>query len=147
MTRNPKVVAKKICRPKMKLSLPDIDQSKAAVLNSLRSPGSQRGSRLRITEPGTCRGHIACKRRQGTRCSARKLAYRWGSPPPLAIVRNRNAERQTRPGASRRPAWLWTAWSGACRTNLDLLQLQEILVTVTITSANRPRQKTLFFCA
>lgn len=93
MTRNPKVVAKKIRRPRMKLLLLDIDQSKAAVLTSPRSPESQRGCRLRITEPKTCRGHIACKRRQETRCSARQLACRWGSSPPLAIPRNRNVER------------------------------------------------------
>src|SRR5262249_38615942 len=34
---------RKFSRPKTKLGLPDLDQSKAAVLGSLRSPESQRG--------------------------------------------------------------------------------------------------------
>jgi hypothetical protein len=37
-------------RPKMKLGLPDLDQSRSAVLNSLRSPESQRGNRHSIDE-------------------------------------------------------------------------------------------------
>ena len=42
MMRNQKCVGKKIHLPKMKLGLPDLDQAKAAVLSSLRSPESQR---------------------------------------------------------------------------------------------------------
>src|SRR5215470_16640771 len=41
---------KKFSRPKTKLGLPDLDQSKAAVLGSLRSPESQRGYRHAIDE-------------------------------------------------------------------------------------------------
>jgi len=50
MRRKPKSVGKKAHRPKLKLGLPDLDQAKAAVLNSLRSPESQRGYRLSIDE-------------------------------------------------------------------------------------------------
>ena len=41
---------RKITRPKLRLGLPDLDQSKAAVLRSLRSPESQRGYRHAIDE-------------------------------------------------------------------------------------------------
>jgi integrase len=41
---------KKKATPRMKLRLPDLDHSKAAVLNSLRSPESQRGYRHSIDE-------------------------------------------------------------------------------------------------
>src|SRR5262247_4300496 len=41
---------RKFLRPKTKLGLPDLDQSKAAVLGSLRSPESQRGYRHAIDE-------------------------------------------------------------------------------------------------
>ena len=41
---------KKTARPKLRLGLPDLDQSKAAVLGSLRSPESQRGYRHAIDE-------------------------------------------------------------------------------------------------
>ena len=37
-------------RPKTKLGLPDLDHSKSAVLNSLRSPESKRGYRHAIDE-------------------------------------------------------------------------------------------------
>jgi hypothetical protein len=37
-------------RPKTKLALPDLDHSKSAVLNSLRSPESKRGYRHAIDE-------------------------------------------------------------------------------------------------
>jgi hypothetical protein len=37
-------------RPKTKLGLPDLDHSKSAVLNSLRSPESKRGYRHSIDE-------------------------------------------------------------------------------------------------
>lgn len=37
-------------KPKTKLGLPDLDHSKAAVLESLRSPESQRGHRHAIDE-------------------------------------------------------------------------------------------------
>src|SRR5215475_9453499 len=37
-------------RPKIRLGLPDLDQAKAAVLASLRSPDSQRGYRHAIEE-------------------------------------------------------------------------------------------------
>jgi len=43
MRQNRRFPGKKARRPKMKLGLPDLDQSRSAVLNSLRSPGSQRG--------------------------------------------------------------------------------------------------------
>jgi hypothetical protein len=39
---------RKIRRPKTRLGLPDLDQSKAAVIGSLRSPESQRGYRHAI---------------------------------------------------------------------------------------------------
>ena len=48
MRRNRKFSARKPRRPKMKLGLPDLDQSRSAVLNSLRSPESQRGYRHSI---------------------------------------------------------------------------------------------------
>jgi site-specific recombinase XerD len=41
---------RKIGRPKARLTLPDLDQSKAAVIGSLRSPESQRGYRHAIDE-------------------------------------------------------------------------------------------------
>ena len=41
---------KKAHRPKLRLGLPDLDQTKAAVLNSLRSSESQRGYRHSIDE-------------------------------------------------------------------------------------------------
>src|SRR5215472_7629298 len=40
----------KVCRPKNRLGLPDLDQSKAAVIGSLRSLESQRGYRHAINE-------------------------------------------------------------------------------------------------
>src|SRR5215471_11488938 len=46
MRRKPKRAGK----PKTRLGLPDLDQSKAAVLGSLRSPESQRGYRHSIDE-------------------------------------------------------------------------------------------------
>src|SRR5881296_384640 len=50
MRRMRKSVARKAHRPKIKLGLPDLDQAKAAVLNSLHSPESQRGYRHSIDE-------------------------------------------------------------------------------------------------
>lgn len=50
MRRNQKSIGKKAHRPKMKLGLPDLDQAKAAVLSSLRSPESQRGYRHSVDE-------------------------------------------------------------------------------------------------
>jgi len=50
MKRNRRFPARKPRRPKMKLGLPDLDQSRSAVLNSLRSPESQRGYRHSIDE-------------------------------------------------------------------------------------------------
>ena len=41
---------RKNTRPKLRLGLPDLDQSKSAVLGSLRSPESQRGYRHAIDE-------------------------------------------------------------------------------------------------
>ena len=41
---------RKFSKPKTKLGLPDLDQSKAAVLESLRSPESQRDYRHAIDE-------------------------------------------------------------------------------------------------
>src|SRR3990167_10357031 len=41
---------KKFARPKARLGLPDLDQSKAAVVGTLRSPESQRGYRHAIDE-------------------------------------------------------------------------------------------------
>src|SRR5437773_11030616 len=46
--RKPK--SRKIRRPKTRLGLPDLDQSKAAVIGSLRSPESQCGYRHAIDE-------------------------------------------------------------------------------------------------
>src|SRR6476660_6734882 len=40
----------KLRRPKTRLGLPDLDQSKAGVIGSLRSPESQRGYRHAINE-------------------------------------------------------------------------------------------------
>src|SRR5438477_11726630 len=48
MRRN--LARKKNGRPKLRLGLPDLDQSKSAVLGSLRSPESQRGYRHSIDE-------------------------------------------------------------------------------------------------
>jgi hypothetical protein len=48
MGRKPK--NRKVRRPKTRLGLPDLDQSKAAVIGSLRSPESQRGYRHAINE-------------------------------------------------------------------------------------------------
>jgi hypothetical protein len=50
MRRKPTRAVKKKARPKTKLGLPDLDQAKAAVLGSLRSPESQRGYRHSIDE-------------------------------------------------------------------------------------------------
>jgi hypothetical protein len=50
MMRNSKGTRKKTRRPKMKLGLPDLDHAKSAVLNGLRSPGSQRDYRYSIDE-------------------------------------------------------------------------------------------------
>jgi hypothetical protein len=50
MRRNSKGIRKKTRRPRMKLGLPDLDHAKSAVLNSLRSPESQRGYRHSIDE-------------------------------------------------------------------------------------------------
>lgn len=50
MKRNRKFPARKPRRPKMKLGLPDLDQSRSAVPNSLHSPESQRGYRHSIDE-------------------------------------------------------------------------------------------------
>ena len=43
MNKKRKKIAKSAARNKTRLRLPDLDQAKAAVLNSLRSPESQRG--------------------------------------------------------------------------------------------------------
>src|SRR5438046_4265971 len=43
MKKKRKKIAKSTARNKTRLRLPDLDQAKAAVLNSLRSPESQRG--------------------------------------------------------------------------------------------------------
>ena len=45
-----RATSRKIRRPKNRLGLPDLDQSKAAVVGSLRSPESQRGYRHAIDE-------------------------------------------------------------------------------------------------
>jgi site-specific recombinase XerD len=45
-----KLKKRKTAKPKARLGLPDLDQSKAAVLGSLRSPESQRGYRRAIDE-------------------------------------------------------------------------------------------------
>ncbi len=50
MMRDSKKKRKKTRRLKMKLGLPDLDQAKSAVLNSLRSPESQPGYRHSIDE-------------------------------------------------------------------------------------------------
>ena len=50
MRRKTYRIGKKAHRPKLRLRLPDLDQAKAAVLNSLRSPESQRGYRHSIDE-------------------------------------------------------------------------------------------------
>jgi site-specific recombinase XerD len=50
MTRRSSRIAKKKAQPKTKLGLPDLDQAKAAVLGSLRSPKSQRGYQHSINE-------------------------------------------------------------------------------------------------
>lgn len=50
MRKRLKKTAKRGVRPKAKLSLPDLDQAKAAVLGSLRSPESQRGYEHAIDE-------------------------------------------------------------------------------------------------
>ena len=50
MRKKAKNAGRKRHRPKTKLGLPDLDQAKAAVLGSLRSPESQRGYRHSIDE-------------------------------------------------------------------------------------------------
>jgi site-specific recombinase XerD len=50
MRNRSKKTVKRGVRPKAKLSLPDLDQAKAAVLGSLRSPESQRGYEHAIEE-------------------------------------------------------------------------------------------------
>src|SRR5215510_2834378 len=45
-----RATSRKMRRPKNRLGLPDLDQSKAAVVGSLRSPESQRGYRHAIDE-------------------------------------------------------------------------------------------------
>jgi hypothetical protein len=50
MKRRKKRIVKKAAWTKIKLSLPDLDQAKAAVLGSLRSPESQRGYKHAIDE-------------------------------------------------------------------------------------------------
>src|SRR5262245_46837441 len=48
-----KAKSRKIMRPKTKLGLPDLDQSKAAVIGSLRSSESQRGHGYASTNSST----------------------------------------------------------------------------------------------
>jgi len=50
MKRKAKRIAKKAFRARTKLRLPDLDQAKASVLSTLRSPESQRGYRHAIEE-------------------------------------------------------------------------------------------------
>ena len=50
MSRHAKRKSSKLKRPKTKLGLPDLDHSKSAVLDSLRSPESKRGYRHAIDE-------------------------------------------------------------------------------------------------
>jgi hypothetical protein len=50
MRRKTNRVGKRAHRPKLRLGLLDLDQAKAGVLNSLRTPESQRGYRLSIDE-------------------------------------------------------------------------------------------------
>ena len=98
MRRKANRVGKRAHRPKLRLGLPDLDQAKAGVLNSLRSPESQRGYRHSIeefiawycSEPRlsfnktvvtryrihleTRRRHTACEGSTETGCPAWKLA-------------------------------------------------------------------------
>ena len=162
MRRKP--TGRKIGRPKTRLGLPDLDQSKAAVIGSLRSPESQRGYRHAIDEfiewycseprlsfnrtvvlryrihlesrnlaPGTINVRLAAVRRLAyeasdaglaqsrTRCgdpsrkgsqetgsTARKLVVAEGSAGTVAISRDRDAQRQTRPCDYCCPAGLWS---------------------------------------
>src|SRR5437773_2232580 len=50
MKKKRKKIAKSTARNKTRLRLPDLDQAKAAVLNSLRSPESQRGYQHALDE-------------------------------------------------------------------------------------------------
>ena len=50
MNRHAKRKSPKLKRPKTKLGLPDLDHSKSAVMDSLRSPESKRGYRHAIDE-------------------------------------------------------------------------------------------------
>src|SRR5271165_6827905 len=50
MSRHAKRKSSKLKRPKTKLGLPDLDHSKSAVLDSLRSPESKRGYQHAIDE-------------------------------------------------------------------------------------------------
>ena len=50
MSKHAKRKSSKLKRPKTKLGLPDLDHSKSAVLDSLRSPESKRGYRHAIDE-------------------------------------------------------------------------------------------------
>ena len=50
MRRKQTKISRKIAWAKVRLTLPDLDQAKAAVLRGLRSPESQRGYRHAIDE-------------------------------------------------------------------------------------------------
>ena len=86
MGRSPK--RRKIAKPKARLALPDLDQSKAAVIGSLRSPESQRGYRHAIDEfvaQGEPLAKVAMTKQMqdinqelGARLKQRYVATYWG---------------------------------------------------------------------
>ncbi len=79
-----KVNNRRIGRPKARLGLPDLDQSKAAVIGSLRSPESQRGYRHAIDEslPATpCRAGILNHDSLMAAIIASRCWRRWAAAP------------------------------------------------------------------
>src|SRR5215467_7364458 len=113
ISRHAKRKSSKSKRPKTKLGLPDLDHSKSAVLDSLRSPESKRGSRHAISEfiQWHCseprlsfnkvvvtrfrifleKGHLAARTINGRLAAVRRLAYMDGKPESSMVwsVRNR----------------------------------------------------------
>jgi len=83
MKRKSKRSSKKVSRTKTRLQLPDLDQAKAAVLNSLGSPESQRGY------------HHAIDEFIGWYCSEPRLCYiqRLAQRPPRLDLFSRNVHQ------------------------------------------------------
>ena len=98
MSRHSKAKSPTPKRPKTKLGLPDLDHSKSAVLDSLRSPESKRGYRHAIDEFIQWCGLLVGHRHRADSGLCAAHACRWhGSFRPQWHASNDEQLRQPRP--------------------------------------------------